>query len=299
MTISFKTAILIPVHNHIEYTRKCLKALDDEVFSSDLAAYFYVVIIDDGSTDGTEDFVRSVYPAVYILKGDGNLWWSGSINAGAEFAIKKLKADYLLLWNNDIITAGNYFRHLINWQLTTDNNTITGSKIFMDERMRLVWSMGGKYDPVTGSTFMYGMGKPDAEPFMKPVEAEWLTGMGTLVPVNVVDKIGMWDNLSFPQYHGDLEFTYRAYLAGYKVIVNPDLKIINDTTNTGLAHNGSLIQLLRLFSDPRSLYNFRVNVSFVKKYGKGIFRYNHLIKSYSILILSFIKSLLFRRKLNK
>ena len=299
MTSPFKTAILIPVYNHLEYTRKCLKSLDDEIFSNDIAACYDVVVIDDGSTDGTEDYVRSSHPGVHILKGDGNLWWSGSINAGADFAIKELKADYLLLWNNDIITAGNYFRQLIDWQLSTDNNTITGSKIYMDESMRLVWSMGGRYDPVTGSTFMYGLGKPDAEEFMKTIEVEWLTGMGTLVPVNVVNKIGMWDNLNFPQYHGDLEFTYRAYLEGYKVIVNPDLKIINDTTNTGLAHNGSLRQLLRLFNDPRSLYNFRVNVSFIKKYGKGIFRYNHLIKSYLILILSFLKSLLFRKRKDK
>ncbi|NJO67967.1 MAG: hypothetical protein HC830_00630 [Bacteroidetes bacterium] len=68
----------------------------------------------------------------------------------------------------------------------------------------------------------------------KKMELNWLPGMGTLIHETVVQKAGYWDNINFPQYHGDSEFTFRAYLNGFKIEVDPDLVIWNDTTHTGI-----------------------------------------------------------------
>jgi GT2 family glycosyltransferase len=285
----YKTAILIPVFNKLNYTQKCLKSLDAIINGQNLQKYFTIVLIDDGSKDQTREFVETAYPFVHILNGDGNLWWSGSINVGALYAKDHLHSDYLLLWNNDIICEEIYFQKLVDLQKSLNGNQIIGSKIYMDNTWSRTWSTGGKFHNKTGDIYMIGYDKPDVPAFMKSGEIEWIPGMGTLIPTSVIDKIGLWDHVNFPQYHGDLEFTYRAYLNGYKLVIDPELKIANDTTNSNMKHEGNFKNLLNLFVDKRSLYNFRVNTTFIKKYGEGPFKYSYLIKFYTILLLSFMK----------
>jgi GT2 family glycosyltransferase len=250
--------------------------------------YFKVVLIDDGSVDGTGEYVKQHFPFVIMVTGDGNLWWSGGINKGAAYAISNLNVDYVLLWNNDITTHDNYFVNLLKLIQNEDNNTIIGSKIYMNYENRTIWSMGGFINPYIGKMGMIGYNEPDCQNYQKSLEVDWIPGMGTAIPVGIINKIGFWDNIHFPQYHGDSEFTYRAKINGYKLIVSPDLILSNDVSNTAISHDGNFRKLMKLFNDRRSLYNFRVTTAFLKKYGKGPFKYFHLFKSYVILILSFL-----------
>jgi GT2 family glycosyltransferase len=68
--------IIIPVHNRKQITIACLENLNA---CDDLQKY-HVIVVDDGSTDGTAEAIRSQYPIVEILTGDGNLWWTGAID---------------------------------------------------------------------------------------------------------------------------------------------------------------------------------------------------------------------------
>ena len=60
--------IIIPVHNRKQITLKCLENLDK---SGDLQQY-HVVVVDDGSTDGTTEAINNLFPDVKVLPGDGN-----------------------------------------------------------------------------------------------------------------------------------------------------------------------------------------------------------------------------------
>jgi len=284
-----KIAVLLPVFNKLNYTIACLSSLHEEINKNDLTDYFEFVLVDDGSTDGTAAYVKQHFPFVILLTGDGNLWWSGGINKGASYAISNLKVDYVLLWNNDIATHDNYFVTLLKLLQNEDKNTIIGSKIYMNYENRTIWSMGGFINPYIGKIGMIGYNEPDCKNYQKSREVDWIPGMGTIVPVWIINKIGFWDDVHFPQYHGDSEFTYRAKINGYKLVVSPELVLSNDVSNTAISHEGSFKKLLKLFKDKRSLYNYRVNIAFIKKYGKGPLKYSHLFTSYSILILSFLK----------
>jgi GT2 family glycosyltransferase len=169
-------------------------------------------------------------------------------------------------------------------------NVIAGSKIYRKEgNNNILWSCGGIFNPRTGAKYMFGFSREDGEAFNHPVEADWLPGMGTLVPVEVVKTIGYWDEKVFPQYHGDSDFTYRAKLAGFKNIVYPGLRIWNDTTNTGLKHRGSFRVLVKLLTDIKSHYNFRKNIIFYRKYSKGPLAYGALFRAYFMLFGGFFK----------
>jgi len=76
--------IIIPVHNRKSLTLACLKNLKT---NGDLQKY-QVIVVDDGSSDRTAEEVAENYPEVTILKGDGNLWWTGAIFHSDQIRLK-------------------------------------------------------------------------------------------------------------------------------------------------------------------------------------------------------------------
>ncbi|HYW95328.1 MAG TPA: glycosyltransferase family 2 protein [Bacteroidales bacterium] len=285
-----KLSVLIPVHNNLAYTKTCIEKLMAESVEGRFSNMsLSLVVIDDGSTDGTRTWLVNNHSGVTVLDGDGNLWWSGGINAGARYAIEVQKADYVLLWNNDIVADTDYFTELDRLVPLLGDHIIAGSKIYRKGEDNILWSYGGAFNPRTGSKYMYGYNKADGDDFQKPGNADWLPGMGTLIPAKVIETIGYWDEKNFPQYHGDSDFTYRARLAGFGIKVYPGLKIWNDTTNTGLSHQGSLRVLIRLLSDIKSNYNLKKNILFYRKYATSIFAYRFLFMAYFMLFGGFFK----------
>src|SRR5882757_9090479 len=111
-------SILIPIYNRLKITQQGLsslyKALDRYAVTGQGKCQFDIVVIDDGSTDGSSQRISEHYPAVHLLQGTGDLWWSGAINLGARYTVEQLNSDYLLLWNDDIFPAENYFTEVEN-----------------------------------------------------------------------------------------------------------------------------------------------------------------------------------------
>ncbi len=73
---------MIPVHNRKKLTRECLASLQNQD-----TKHFTVIVVDDGSTDGTSEMIRAEFPDTILLQGDGGLWWVGSINKGIRYAL--------------------------------------------------------------------------------------------------------------------------------------------------------------------------------------------------------------------
>ncbi|MFK5894215.1 MAG: glycosyltransferase, partial [Pseudomonadota bacterium] len=104
-----KIAIVIPVFNRVETTLNCLRQLQ-EIDKN--GAEFNFIIVDDGSTDGTADAVKTHFPDSIVLMGDGNLWWTGAINMGAEYALKS-DFDYVLCLNDDLEFDDKFLTELL------------------------------------------------------------------------------------------------------------------------------------------------------------------------------------------
>ena len=282
-------AIVYPVFNGLPYTQNGLHALFSFQKIEKQNAKIYVVIVDDGSTDGTFQWIKDNYPQVNLLKGNGNLWWSGGINMAVKYAIDQLKCDYIIWWNNDILASENYFSTLIDHIKTSDINTIIGSKIYHAHKKNTIWSMGGLFDPTSGKKSLIGSAEIDNPMYEQFIECDWLPGMGTITHKSVYTKVGMLDEKSFPQYHGDSDFTFRAKKIGYKIIVNPFLKIYNDTLHSGIRHDESGKKLMQSLFSIKSNYNIRKDYLFYKKHSESITAYSVLINKYFKYIGGFIK----------
>ena len=86
---SAETAVVIPVHGGLPLTVRCLESLRmcDPV-------PVMVVVVDDGSPDETAAYLATHDPDVHVVAGDGNLWWSGAINVGCDYAIGPIHPAY-------------------------------------------------------------------------------------------------------------------------------------------------------------------------------------------------------------
>ncbi len=250
---------------------------------------FLTIIIDDGSTDGTGKWLTDYHPEVLVLKGDGNLWWSGCVNVGAKYALENLKVDFLLLWNNDIIPASDYFIEIDKLIEEMGDQTLAGAKIFHFGKDKIIWSFGGLFNTRNGKRRMIGHGQPDSEVFSTIISVDWLPGMGTLIPIQTIQKIGYWDEKTFPQYHGDSDFTFRAKRAGFKIMVYPQLMLSNDKSSSGLTHGDSAQGLRMTLTSIRSNYNIRKNILFYRRHATSFLAYSFLISDYTRLVGGFFK----------
>ncbi len=283
-------AILIAVFNNLDYTKKCLKTLEDLVMGPGRNGNRYqIVVTDDGSTDGTGEWLANTIPAIHVVKGDGSLWWSGGINEAAKYAISELQADFLLLWNNDIQPAKDYFVELDKVILNLPERTIAGSKIFQLNKEQVIWSFGGVFNPKSGMKYMVGSGLQDSPEYAKSIEVDWLPGMGTLVPAIAIQEIGLWDAELFPQYHGDSDFTFRAKSSGYNIIAYPQLKLWNDKSSSGITHGGTLKGLYLTLTDIRSGSQLKKNFLFYKRHATSILAYRHPMNHSLRLVGGFFK----------
>ncbi|HMJ07579.1 MAG TPA: glycosyltransferase, partial [Pyrinomonadaceae bacterium] len=101
--------IITPVHNRREETLRCLKSLGRSKLDGIKA---HIIVVDDGSTDGTSESVREQYPEVEIVNGDGNLWYTAGTNRGLKAALMH-DPDYILAINDDSIFDENCIRRLV------------------------------------------------------------------------------------------------------------------------------------------------------------------------------------------
>jgi GT2 family glycosyltransferase len=290
----YKVSILIPVYNRLEITKIGLEsiysALNEYNKTGRGSVNFEIVVIDDGSTDGTSDWIAQNYPNIHIKEGDGNLWWSGSINKGAKFSIDVLKSDYLLLWNDDTICDINYFI-VLNKILQNDklNNSIIVSKVLWQHNPSVLFNFGCMYNQASGKIIVNGFNKKDDENYNQINKIDCSGGMGTLIPKEIIQKVNYFDSENFPQYFGDIDFFLRAKNNGFSTFAIPDLIIYNDIDTTGKKKIRKFKDIKDVLFSNQSNLNLRQNFIFNKTHSNTFLSWIRLVlKTIRNLIMTLI-----------
>jgi len=286
---SYRLAVIIPVFNSLHFTKKCLATLYKQFEQIEKNVNIMIILFNDGSTDGTPEWVKNHYPEVIILNGDGSNWWSRSVNKCTEYVLKEDIADYIIWWNNDIEPFDDYFEKVISLLPEIGDHTVAGSKIYV-KGTNLVWGMGGYFNKINGNKYHNAYMVEDCEKYDKITSVDWLPGMGTIAHTSIHSKVGPIDADKFPQYHGDIDFTLSAKLANYDINVFPQLRIYNDISNTGVKLKRSWTEMFQTMRSIKSLYNFKIDILLYKKYTKVPFSYLSLITKYGKFIGGFIKN---------
>ena len=224
--------IVVPVYNRVEDTLKILGAFFQQTYRE-----FQVIVVDDGSTDGTSEKVNQCFPRTTVLNTPGDYWWSATINEGVKHAIDigDQESDHIMIINNDVDFAEDFLKKMMG--------TMEGKKDRILNPISLDNSGNGKVVSSGGRVVSwllalhnhsYAGRNVSTVREKEPTEVDFLSGRGTLMPLSIFAKIGLYDQEKLPQVHSDYEFTWRAKRYGYKVLLDPTIRVYIDVQTTGL-----------------------------------------------------------------
>ena len=116
--------VIIPIYNRLKYTIACLKSIESQDNVEDLE----IIVVDDGSSDGTENFIKKNFPKIKIISGTGNLFWCGSVHLGIINVLKNCKGgDWILLVNNDTELSKDAIANLVKLSEKKGRKALAGS----------------------------------------------------------------------------------------------------------------------------------------------------------------------------
>lgn len=250
------TYIVIPVHNRRSTTLSCLQNLRQ---NGDLARY-QVVVIDDGSTDGTGEAIAAEYPEAIVLPGNGQLWWTGTIALGMRYAYDR-GGEFFVWLNDDCQPEPGTIADLVQI-CQQDSLSIVGCQGVAKEQPQEI-RFGGKIKTWRGY-------------LLRVVEAGQLAPCdllcGNLVCMSrtVVERVGYPDAIATPHYHGDSLFSIRAQKAGCKLLLDTrhlvydcgakGSRLYPGSPRLWLLYPGGIWALVKLATLPQSGLNWRVRL---------------------------------------
>ena len=203
--------IIIPVHNRRNYTLKCLQNLHA---IGDLEKYT-VVVVDDGSTDGTSELISKEYPEVTILTGSGYLYWTGSIEMGMKYAIDH-GAECVIWLNDDSSVPQGAIARLA--EVAKKNQGMASALGFVNQHtIREKW-----YFPVQKKTLL-GIKPNEVTPNSGLIPSDACRGNLVAISRHVVEKIGYPDGTYIPHVAGDTDYSLRVSSAGLPCVIVTDV----------------------------------------------------------------------------
>ncbi|MFD2937187.1 glycosyltransferase family 2 protein [Spirosoma flavum] len=264
-------SIVIPVHDRKEYTRQCLTCLFAQTYRN-----FQIVIVDDGSTDGTAEMISQQFPSVVVLKGDGNLWWTEATNWGIRYAQKgvdKRDENFVLTLNDDTRVAPDYLQTMLDAYRKHKPCLIGSVSVDSDNPEKLEYA-GAIFELYTAGGHHlsedYNSSYRELAARTSYLESHSLPGRGTLIPMEVFDRIGLFDSKKYIHYMSDIEFSVRARKAGYRLIVNVPSVVYEYVEATGIQveRKISLKDFINGFTSIKSPTNLKVRYHFAIDHSK-------------------------------
>ncbi|HEY1478728.1 MAG TPA: glycosyltransferase family 2 protein [Gaiellales bacterium] len=215
MSSSQRWAIVVLSWNGVDDTLACLASLADVDWPQ-----LDVIVVDNGSADGSQSAVRAQFPAVTLIENGRNLGYAGGNNVGLRAAFER-GADWVLLLNNDATLAPDAVRELDVVARARPRAGILGGKVFFAEPSDRIWFAGQRFNAAIGySGRPRGYRQPDAARYDEIVEVDRVVGACMAISRGVSDSIGLFDEDLFA-YVEDVDWSLRAREAGFQVLFVP------------------------------------------------------------------------------
>jgi GT2 family glycosyltransferase len=243
-----RISIVTPVHNRRDLTLQCLRSLSD---MNSAGIDLQIIVVDDGSTDGTADAVRYEFPEVVILPGDGKLWYAGGTNMGIRTAMES-GAEYVLAINDDSVVHPEFLQLMLACA-RSNPKSVVGALLIPWDRPDRVFQVGARWDTWYGGWRHMQELDAGAVP-ARAWAVEVLAGNCVLLPAEAIRHVGLMDEFRFPHHFADAEYTVRMRRAGWHLLIEPRARVFCQP-NTPLIPMGDLrpaVLLRELFLEPRS-----------------------------------------------
>lgn len=213
-----KVFIVVLNWNGYQDTIECINSLNAVKYPN-----CRIVLVDNGSTDGSEALLRERFPDIDIIQTGQNLGFTGGNNIGIRHALKN-GADYIILLNNDTIVDKEFVTALVDVAGTDRSKGMLCSKIFFYDRPDILWYAGASFYPWLGWGRHRGYNVRDQGQFDKTEETERPTGCSLMVTRELCEKIGLLREEMFC-YAEDVDWGMRARNHDLKIMYVPSSRV--------------------------------------------------------------------------
>jgi GT2 family glycosyltransferase len=234
--------ILLPVHNRKEITRQFIQCLRQQTWQN-----YHLVLIDDGSTDGTAEMVREQIKSLTVIRGNGSLWWAGALHQGYLWLKSQnlWESTLVLIMNDDAVFDQTYLA--------------TGVKTLANLKRTLLVSVAygrGNSQRIDGGVFAnWKCWTFDLESNLSKINCASTRGLFITLP-DFIEIGGFYPKL-LPHYTSDYEFTTRAHRKGFALLPDERLELLVDEKASGIFNFINVLTyrdfLRKLFSRKYSL----------------------------------------------
>jgi GT2 family glycosyltransferase len=211
-------SIVLVCWNNKAYLGPCLESL----YSSQLKSTFDVVVVDNGSTDGSLEMLREDYPEILVIENGQNVGLSKASNQG----IQATNGKYVLLLNNDTIVNREALDGFVDYLHEHPEVGAVGGKLLNEDhsfqagyaKFSTLWE---EFLIVTGIGYQLAPGYPSHYDADQPLSVGWLSSACLLIRRDALDQVGLLDEQYFI-YGDEADLQYRLQKAGWKVIYLPE-----------------------------------------------------------------------------
>lgn len=211
--------VITAVHNRYKITEKFIDVLLKQSYKD-----ITLILVDDGSTDGTDKMALSKMPNTQIIYGNGNLWWGGALHKAYLWVKKNLnnkRDDYVMFANDDTEFDEDYIERAIKILRSREKTLLTGCGISKQSGKQVDGAIDFHYSTTSC-------------PLSKNSYGNCASTRNLFFRVNDFFEIGGFHPFLLPHYASDYEWTSRAVRKhNFTIFCDEKLKYLFDETTTG------------------------------------------------------------------
>lgn len=233
-----------------------------------------IIVVDDGCTDGTSEMLATDFPQVHVVRGEGDWWYTRSMNEGFALAYT-LSPNYVLTMNDDVRLAPDYVIKLYRAMKETPGVCVMGSISVTESAPQRITFSGVK--DIAWWRYKYTHHLPhysevDTEEMSGVRESKVLPGRGMLIPTAVLRSLDGFDP-ELVQYGSDDDFCLRAASHGARIMVSYDAVVYSYDQLTGIGNpsrKDSWTDVIKGFSNKYSTLYLPKTIKAIRRHGSTL-----------------------------
>jgi GT2 family glycosyltransferase len=224
-----KVVVIIVIWNGVNDTIECLRSLLQDGYPN-----LDIVVVDNGSSDGSVALLREMQFPVRIIEAGSNLGFTGGNNLGMAEA-KRLQARYVFLLNNDTTLERGVIKALVDAAEANPAAAIVAPVMHYYDNPSDVWFAGATVNLATAEATHDASARPSRwEP---PYATSWVSGCGMLVKMVAIEQVGGFDDRFYLTWE-DVDWCLRMRRVGWNVVVAPKARIFHKGGRSGAKLSG-------------------------------------------------------------